>query len=227
MKFESRTEAGKRLAEELEKYTDLIENSVILAIPRGGVSVAYEVAKKLEVRMSLIITKKLTLPQNKEVAIGAIAPDGTFGLNKDITKYRQISKDQLNEIKNEALSKVENRLEKYMGKTQPDVEGKNTIIIDDGVATGFTAKIAGKYVKNRGARKVILAIPVGPVGSVSDLKKTYNEVICLNPVDSYSFAVGVYYKDFHQNTDEELFEYIEKAKKEDLFFPDIKISQDL
>jgi putative phosphoribosyl transferase len=223
MKFKNRTEAGKKLAEELEQHQDLIENAVILAIPRGGVPVAYEVAKKLDVRMSLVITKKLTLPQNREVAIGAIAPDGTYGLNKNITRYRQISKDQLNEIKNEALSKVENRLEKYMNKTQPDVEGKNTIIIDDGVATGFTAKIAGKYVKNRGAHKVILAIPVGPVGSVSNLNKTFDEVICLNPVDSYSFAVGAYYKDFHQNTDEELFEYIEKAKNEDLFFPNIEV----
>jgi predicted phosphoribosyltransferase len=224
MKFENRTEAGKKLAEELEKRQDLIKNSVILAIPRGGVPVAYEVAKKLEIKMSLIITKKLTLPQNREVAIGAIAPDGTFGLNKTIVKYRQLSIEQLTVIKKEALSKVENRLEKYMNNTQPEVKGKNTILIDDGIATGFTTEIAGKYVINRGASKVILAIPVGPVGSLSDLKNMYDEVICLNPVDSYTFAVGAYYKDFHQNTDEELFEYIKRAKKDDLFFPEIKIS---
>jgi predicted phosphoribosyltransferase len=219
MKFENRRDAGKRLAKELKDHFKGMGEFILFAIPRGGVPVAWQVAKRFNIPMSLVITKKLTLPQSHEVAIGAIAPDGTYGLNKKIARYRNISQTDLDEMKEKALSKVKFRVQKYLDGKQPELKGKKAIIVDDGIATGFTAKIAAKHLRNRGAVKIVLAIPVGPVASLSELKNLFDEVVCVNPVESYSFAVGAYYKDFHQNTDKEIFSFIEKAKKKSLFLP--------
>lgn len=222
MKYENRSKAGEKLAEVIKKsYKHLIDNAIICAIPRGGVPVAYSVADKLNIPFNLVITKKLSHPDNPEVAIGAIAPDGTYELNERVQFYG-ITGDKLDNIKNEALQKVENRIDKYIQDNLPKVKDKNVFVIDDGIATGFTAAVAGKYLKNQGANKVILAIPVCPKSSLSKVNDVFDDVICPSTIESYTFAVGAYYKDFHQNTDEELFDYIEKAKKNNLFFEEIR-----
>jgi len=218
MKYENRKKAGEVLANNIRKeFSKSIKEFIILAIPRGGVPVAYSVAKELYIPFNLVITKKLAHPNNPEVAIGAIAPDGTYEINERILYYG-VDRENLNELKNNALKKVEARIEKYSKGKQPDVKNKNIFVIDDGIATGYTALVAGKYLKNLGAKKVILAIPVCPEGSIEKVKKVYDELICPSIIKSYSFAVGSYYDDFHQNTDEELFDYIEKAKKNNLFY---------
>jgi len=222
MKYENRSKAGEKLAETIKiQYQELVKNSIIFAIPRGGVPVAYSVAEKLEIPFNLVITKKLGHPNNPEVAIGAIASDGTYELNERVQFYG-VTDEKLNEIKNEALEKVERRIEKYIQNGLPDVKGKNIFVIDDGIATGFTATVAGKYLKKQGGKRVILAIPVCPKSSLSRVNKVFDDVICPAKIKSYSFAVGVYYDDFHQNTDDELFDLIEKAKRNNLFYMNIK-----
>ncbi|TXT64158.1 MAG: Phosphoribosyltransferase [Promethearchaeota archaeon] len=218
MKYENRSNAGEKLADAIkEQFPELISDSIICAIPRGGVPVAYIVAEKLTIPFNLVITKKLSHPNNPEVAIGAIAPDGTYDLNERVQFYG-VTDDVLNEIKNKALEKVKKRINKYTQEGLPNVQGKNIFVIDDGIATGFTALVAGKYLKNQGTKKVILAIPVAPKKGISKVKEVFDDVVCPTISESYSFAVGAYYEDFHQNTDEELYDYIEKAKKNNLFY---------
>jgi predicted phosphoribosyltransferase len=127
----------------------------------------------------------------------------------------------MQDIKIKALKKVKNRINKYSDGKEPDVKGKICFIVDDGIATGFTSLVAGKYLKNQGAKKIILAIPVCPVSSIERVKQVYDDLVCPTPVKSYSFAVGAYYEDFHQITDKELYKYLEKAKNENLLYDKI------
>ncbi|TXT65842.1 MAG: Phosphoribosyltransferase [Promethearchaeota archaeon] len=218
MKYKNRRDAGKHLVDNIKSHLDSLEDSLIIAIPRGGVPIAYEVSKNIGVPFYLAITKKLTLPSSPEVAIGAIAADGSYELNKRVQKYRGISDDVIQEAKKHALEKVKKRLEKYTEGKEPIVENKKVIVIDDGIATGYTALVTGKYVRNRGADTIILAIPVCPKSSIKRIRKVYNKVICPLRIKTYSFAVGRYYDDFHQNNDKELYEYLQKAHQEELLY---------
>ncbi|WP_297457006.1 phosphoribosyltransferase family protein [Persephonella sp.] len=209
--FKDREEAGLLLADLLKNYIDNPENTIILAIPRGGVPVAYKIAEKLGIPFGMIIAKKITPPDNPEAAIGAATPDGTYILSPYAYGYPYIE-----EAIQKAINEARKKLEKYADGKEPDVEGKIVIIVDDGIATGYTAMAAGKSVKERGAQKVILAVPVCPVDSISRAREIFDEVICYHKVDTPFFAVGAYYQDFHQVQDYELFEYLQKAKEKNL-----------
>ncbi|TFF97951.1 MAG: phosphoribosyltransferase [Promethearchaeota archaeon] len=218
MKYKNRIEAGKILADKIKKTcSQYINEFIILAIPRGGLPVAYSVSEELNIPLHLVITKKLSHPTNPEIAIGAIAADGSYELNERI-KYYGVTEDYLGEIKAFALKKVKNRIEKYCQGKQPDVKGKKVFVIDDGIATGYTALVAGKYLKNQGANLLILAIPVCPISSLERVKQVFDDLVCPIQSKSYSFSVGAFYDDFHQNTDEELYHYLEKAKKNNLLY---------
>lgn len=220
--FKNRTEAGRMLKEQIEKELDNLDNTVILAIPRGGVPVAYAVSKGSQIPFHLIITKKLSVPQAPEVAIGAIAPDGTYEVNKRIFNYFSPSEEEFEEVKKRAHEKIKQRVKKYSDFKEPMIEGKNVIIIDDGIATGYTAMIAGKYAKNKGAKQVILAVPVCPKDNISKILKVFDMFIYVHSSRSPRFAVGAYYRDFHQNTDEELEESMQKARKIDLLYTNLE-----
>lgn len=212
MIFENREDAGKKLAQEVKKLELNPEKSVILAIPRGGVPVAFEVSKETKIPFSLVIVKKLTLPYNPEAAVGAIAPDGTYVVDQQY--FPVVSQENiLHEMKNEAMKEIKNRLQKYLNNKVPDVKDKIVIIIDDGLATGYTALVAGLYARNLGAKGLILAVPVCPVDSISRVKKVFQKVICVEIVSDTFFAVGAYYKDFHQLSDEEMLNYLKRAKE--------------
>ena len=215
--FENREEAGKLLGRLLSQYIEKLglspDDTIILAIPRGGVPIAYYISKETGIPFSLIVTKKIAMPSNPEAAIGAIAPDGTFMLS---SYAYYLSDTQLEEAKKIALKEAIEKQRKYL-KREPDLKDKNVIIVDDGIATGYTAMVAGLYAKNKGARKVILAVPVCPEDSINRVKDIFDEVICYEKVDTPFFAVGAFYRDFHQVSDEEVKEYEEKALREGLF----------
>ena len=215
--FENREEAGKLLGRLLSQYIEKLDlspnNTIILAIPRGGVPIAYYISKETGIPFSLVITKKIAMPSNPEAAIGAIAPDGTFMLS---SYAYYLSDSQLEEAKRLALKEAIEKKQKYL-KKEPDLKDKNVIIVDDGIATGYTAMVAGMYAKNKGAKNVILAVPVCPEDSINRVKEVFDEIICYEKADTPFFAVGAFYKDFHQVSDEEVREYEEKAQKEGLF----------
>jgi predicted phosphoribosyltransferase len=218
MRYKNRENAGEYLAKEIKDYSLKIEDSVILAIPRGGVVVAYPMAKKLNIPFNLIITKKISHPDNPEVAIGAVAPDGTVKINQEAIKYGNISQEDIENAKEKALAKIEKRVKKYLGEKHPDIKDKIVIIVDDGIATGYTALVAGEYVKNKGAKEAILAIPVCFMSTLEKTEDLFDHVACANRVDTYAFSVGAYYNDFHQNTDKEIYGILSKAKEEGLLF---------
>ena len=212
--FENREEAGELLGEELKKVVEDRENAVILAIPRGGVPVAYRISKKTGIPFGMVVAKKVTFPEDPEAAIGAAAPDGTYILSD----YVAGSSPRVAAAVERAVQEAREKLDKYLGGKEPDVEDKTVIIVDDGIATGYTAMVAGMYAKKKGAKKVILAVPVCPSDSISKVKEIFDDIVCYHKVDSLFFAVGAYYRDFHQISDEELLDYLKKAKEEGLLY---------
>ncbi len=212
MVFENREDAGKKLAQEIKKLQLDPKDAVILAIPRGGVPVAFEVSRETKIPFSLVVVKKLTLPYNPEAAVGAIAPDGTYVVDQQY--FGLVSQeDLLEQMKKEAMEEIKRRIDKYLNGKVPDVQDKIVIIIDDGLATGYTALVAGLYARNLGARGLILAVPVCPVDSINRVKKVFQKVICVQTVTDMFFAVGAYYRDFHQLSDEEMMLYLQRAQE--------------
>ncbi|MFQ5406178.1 MAG: phosphoribosyltransferase [Candidatus Micrarchaeia archaeon] len=199
-KFENRARAGEALAEKLE-----YKNAVVLAIPRGGIPVAIPVARKLDAPLFVFVTRKLPVPSSPEVGFGAITSDKVRVLNEELVAYAGISKKQVEEISKEVLKEVKRREKVYsLGKGFPNLKNKTAVIVDDGLATGFTAIAAAKHAKKHGAKKVVVATPTSSVSAFEELKKkTGCEIVCL-VIDPYFQAVAQYYEDFHEMTDEEV-----------------------
>lgn len=207
-----RKDAGKKLSAELEKYKD--ESPIVLAIPRGGIVTAYETIKRFGFEWDLIIPRKIGLPHNKEIAIGAVSVDGTYLLNEEYIDILNISQEYIENEISEQIEEIKRRLNTYKGNENfPDVNGKTVIIIDDGIATGFTIQAAIKSIKKHAAKKIILAVPVAPQDTISLLEKIVDEVICLLIPNEFH-AVGLYYKSFEQTTDEEVFDIVRDLKKD-------------
>jgi predicted phosphoribosyltransferase len=202
MIFKDRQQAGEKLAAALTKYR--AKKPLILGIPRGGIIVAYEIAKALNAPLDIIVARKLASPSQPEYAIGAIAPGGIKILNSEAVQYFGLDKHDLDEIITQEKQELERRMQIYRaGKKALNVKNKTVIIVDDGLATGLTAKAAVRSVKALGAREVILAVPVAAADTAADICQEVDELICLS-TPSYFGAVGQFYKNFPQTTDEEV-----------------------
>jgi len=200
--FVDRKDAGEKLSIELEKFKD--ENPIVLAIPRGGIVTAYETIKRFGFQWDLIIPRKISAPHNKEIAIGAISLDETYLFNEKYIGMLNISQDYIKKEVFQQTEEIKRRLNKYKGNEHfLDVKNKAVIIIDDGIATGFTIQAAIKSIKKHDAKKIILAVPVAPQDTISLLEKIVDEVICLFIPDEF-YGVSSYYKSFDQTTDEEV-----------------------
>ncbi len=215
MRFKNREEAGILLGQYIkdELSEEEKKDAIILAIPRGGVPVAYYISKETGIPFYIVITKKITNPAEPEAALGAVALDGSYILSEYAKKL--YSPELLENFAQQAYEEAQERAKKY-GFREIDLTDKTVLIVDDGVATGYTAIAASLYAKNKGAKKVILAVPVCPLDSLPRLAKYFDKVICLYKADVPFFAVGAFYKDFHQVEDREFFNYIAKALEEDL-----------
>ncbi|MCP8315920.1 MAG: phosphoribosyltransferase [archaeon] len=208
--FKDRKEAGKFLAEALSEYKD--KNPIVLAIPRGGVVVAYEVAKALNAPLDLIIPRKIGAPNQPELAIGAVTEDGTTILNQDILHHLRVPDDYIKEEVRHQVEEIKRRMERYLGdKPRLSIEGKVTILVDDGVATGATIKAAIASIRKRKPALIVLAIPVGPPETIEELRREADEVICLMTPEPF-FAIGQFYKSFEQTSDEEVIDILNKMK---------------
>jgi predicted phosphoribosyltransferase len=200
--FTNRKDAGRKLLKEIERFKS--ENPLILAVPRGGVIIAHEMIKELALEWDLIIPRKIGSPHNKEVAIGAISYDGSYFTNKDYVAMLGITDIYIEEEAAFQLNEIKRRMREYKGTDVfPNVKDRTVIIIDDGIATGFTILAAIKSVKNQGAKKVVIAVPVAPRDTVERLSPEVDEVICLEVPEEF-YAVGMHYKDFSEVTEVEI-----------------------
>lgn len=205
MYFKDRNDAGKQLAKKLKKYKDS-KNTIVIALPRGGVVNAYEVAHDLNLNLDIIVSKKISSPYNKEYAIGAINADGDVLLNP----LEEVDQTYIETQKKEILNKIKEKEKKLRGNKAPlNLKDKTVILIDDGIATGYTVKAAIKYLKKRNVKKIILAVPVCPKDTVKEFSKLVDEFICLySPL--FFGAIGSFYENFQQVSDEEAKLYLEK-----------------
>lgn len=205
MVFADRAQAGKLLAEALKKYVN--KNAIIYALPRGGVVVAYEVAKKLKAPLDLLIVRKISHPINREYAIGAISENGQTVFNEAETET--ISQDWIEEEIHNQKTEIERRQLIYRdSKNVPSATGKIAIIIDDGIATGLTMGAAIKELKSQNPQKIVVAVPITPPDVAEILKIQSDEFISLETPKTYLGAVGVYYAYFPQVSDEEVINLI-------------------
>lgn len=210
MVFENRQEAGKQLASQLLKFRD--ENLVILALPRGGVPIGYEVAQVLQAPLDVLVVRKIGLSGNKEFGVGAIAEGGETILDETSLEVLGVDEDALNDTIELEEKELLRRVEKYReGKTLPSMKNKTVILVDDGMATGVTARAAIKAVKKLHPQKVVLATPVCAFEVAENLRSLVNDFVCLSMPYEFS-AISVWYKNFEQVSDEEVVELLKKAK---------------
>lgn len=210
MRFKNRLEAGVQLAILLQKYAD--DNLVVYALPRGGVPLGVEIAKKLHAPFDLVITKKIGHPGNPEYALCAIAEEGEPICNKDDIGY--IDKHWLQEEIDRVRVEIKRRREKYFGEiTHPDIEGKTAIIVDDGIATGYTMLAAINEIKRRKPGKIVVAIPITPEDTARELRKITDDLVSVEIDPFYLGAVGAYYDDFSQVEDEEVIYLIQSLEE--------------
>lgn len=210
--FNNRTDAGKRLAKRLSEYANR-EDVLILALPRGGVPVAFEVAKELNVKMDVFIVRKLGVPGNEELAMGAIASGNIRVLNEDVVRSFGIPQKVIDEATAKERKELERRERMYRGnRTTPKISGSTVILIDDGLATGATMRAAVAAVKTQNPAKVIIAVPVAAPDTCSFFGNEVDEVICVATPEPF-YGVGAWYEDFSQTTDKEVCELLDRATK--------------
>lgn len=211
--FKDRVDAGRRLAEELVRRGYSGEDVVVLALPRGGVVVGYEVAKALGAELEVLVSRKLGSPGNPELGIGAIAEDGSLYLNQDLINKLGVSSDYLSKEIEKQLSELRRRVKLYRGdRPIPSLEGKIAILVDDGLATGATMFASIEMVKKMNPSKLVVAVPVAPEETVAEVEKLVDEVVCLATPFPF-FAIGQFYEDFSQTSDEEVLALLSAARR--------------
>jgi len=184
---------------------------VVLAIPRGGVQVAFPIAVRLRAPLDLVIPRKLPIPSNAEAGFGAITADGSRALNDDIITYLGLTDPEVDAIATQVLAEVQRREAKYRGdKPFPELTNRIAIVVDDGLATGYTALAAINYVKKRRPQRVILAVPVASKGAEMLVRSQVDEYICPLTSNRPWFAVASFYERFYDLTDEEVLSCLKK-----------------
>lgn len=205
--FQDRTEAAKKLAERLEWLRK--EEPVILTIPRGGVITGDVIATALGAKLDVVVPRKLGSPYNPELAIGAVMHDGTHFLNSDIIEMLNVPKEYIDAEIAVQIKEIERRLVKFRGSKKYELQDKTIVVVDDGIATGATMFAAVQWVKKQRPRKLIIAVPVGPLETIDRLKKVADEVIVVSTPPLFG-AVGEFYEDFTQVTDDKVQEIMRK-----------------
>ncbi len=208
MVFENRVEAGRKLAEHLKHLRD--EDVVVLGLPRGGVPVAREVAKNIHAPLDIIVVRKIGVPTQPELAMGAIGEGDVIVVNRDILKMIQIQHEDFDRIQARESLEVRARAMRFRGdRPRISLVDKIALIVDDGIATGSTAQAACKVARALGAKKVLLAVPVGSAEAVNMLSKDADEIICLE-IPSDFVAVGEWYRNFTPVDDQEVIRILQE-----------------
>ncbi len=209
MSFQDRADAGRQLAERLRDLSH--EDVVVLGIPRGGVPVAFEVADGLGAPLDVLLVRKLGVPFQPELAMGAIGEEGVRILNRQVIRSAGLKEAEFVAVEERERRELERRAERFRG-TRPRVPlaGRTAVVIDDGIATGASARAACSVARALGASRVILAVPVAPRSSIGELRTAADDVVCLATPEPF-FAVGQWYWDFSQTSDDEVLKLLERA----------------
>ncbi|HEU5236419.1 MAG TPA: phosphoribosyltransferase [Pyrinomonadaceae bacterium] len=213
MIYRDRIDAGKKLASRLSEYANR-DDVLVLALPRGGVPVGYEVAKTLRAPLDIFLVRKLGVPGHEELAMGAIATGGVRVLNDDVVGYLDIPADVIDAVAEMELGELERRERAYRGnRPEPDVRGKIVILIDDGLATGSTMRAAAKALRQQDPERIVVAVPVSASETCDEYRMGVDEIVCAQTPEPF-LGVGMWYRDFSQTTDEEVREILTHAAEE-------------
>jgi putative phosphoribosyl transferase len=214
-RFRNRTEAGQILASHLREYANR-ENVLILGLARGGVPVAFEVAKALNAPLDVCIVRKLGVPGHEELAMGALASGGIKVLNYDVISSLGIDGEIIRAVAAEELQELQRRDRTYRGNIPPiNVKNKTVILIDDGIATGSSIRAAIAIIKQQLPARIVVAVPVAPPSTYEELRSEVDEIVCLQIPPALS-AIGIWYEDFSQTTDDEVRELLAKQSASSL-----------
>ncbi|HEY6753018.1 MAG TPA: phosphoribosyltransferase [Rubrobacteraceae bacterium] len=210
--FEDRRDAGRRLAGKLSRFED--ERTVVFALPRGGVPVGYEISRSLGAPLDVFVSRKLGAPGQPEFGIGAVAAGGVRVLNEDVVRRLGIPDDYVQKITAQELAEVGRRLRYFRGeRPETEVGGRTAILVDDGLATGVTARAAVQALRLRKPRRLVLAAPVCAAQTADVLLRTVDDLVCLESPSDLG-AIGFWYRNFEQTSDEEVVELLERARSE-------------
>jgi predicted phosphoribosyltransferase len=213
MIFRDRAEAGRMLAAKLVRYANR-SDAVVLGLPRGGVPVAYEVARELHAPLDVFLVRKLGLPGHEELAMGAIATGGVRVLNEDVVRALGIPEDIIESVASREQQELERRERIYRGNRPPvDVRDRIVILVDDGLATGSSMRAAVAALRQQGPGRIVIAVPIGALQTCRELREEADEVVCLYTPEPFH-AVGLWYEDFSQTTDQEVHDLLERAQEE-------------
>ena len=214
-RFRDRSEAGRYLGEELRQrgYTAGVD-LIVLALPRGGVPVGYEVSRALNAPLDVFVVRKVGVPGHEELAMGAVASGGVNVVNEDVLDMLRIPRAMFQVVARKELQEVERREKEYRGdKARPDLKGKTVILVDDGLATGSTMLAAVRAVRLAGAERIVVAVPVAAEQTCDAFRQEVDDVICAITPEPFH-AVGIWYEDFSQTSDEEVRELLRKSREQ-------------
>ena len=212
MLFKDRFDAGQQLANQLKRFEN--DYPLILLVPRGGVEVGLETIRRYQLDWDFMIPRKIGAPHNKEIAIGAVTMDGNYLLYEEYVNQIHVSSDYIQEQIQQEMIEIKRRLQQYRGsETFPPVTNQTVILIDDGIATGFTLLAAIKSIHAHAPKKLILAVPVAPTETIEAFRQFVDDIICLHSIDRFT-SVGAYYESFPQVTEEQMKSYIDLLNKQ-------------
>lgn len=210
MLFHDRSEAGRILADKLSSYANR-SDVLVLALPRGGVPVGYEVAQTLQAPLDVFLVRKLGLPGQEELAMGAIASGGTRVLNEEVVSKLNVPDEVIDTVAAEEQQELSRRERDYRdGRPPPDVRSRTVILVDDGLATGSTMRAAVAALRQQGPARIVVAVPVGAAETCAELEHEADEVVCAQTPQPF-YAVGAWYDSFSQTTDEEVRDSLARA----------------
>jgi len=211
--FRNRTEAGQLLARKLRRYADR-PDVIVLALPRGGVPVASEVARALRAPLDVFLVRKLGVPGQEELAMGAIATGGVKVLNEDVVRALKIPQRVIDSVAAQEARELERRERLYRGdRPAPDVNGRTVILVDDGLATGSSMRAAVAALRQKNPRRIVVAVPIAAAATCREFEAEVDEIVCYQTPEPF-YSVGLWYEDFSQTTDEEIRQLLERAAKQ-------------